>query len=264
MELRDQAIHQRFMQVVEALKERGELVANVRKSPYSYSAFTEKVFGKPHSGLLSDYCKGKRRFYSKWEHLENLCKHYQVREDFMIRGEQPMFEDEDNEGYALADASIVELLPPIQSKNYVLPENTTQRQQPQIRFIANLGAVAGTALGAAPPEDFEAFHIPGLAGEGYVAFPVQGRSMQPTLQEDDILICREVSLEERLVDKDIYVVLDKEGSLVVKRIQSIKNNRKQLIGLKLISDNYMEYDPYELRLSEIRRIFKVERNITKL
>ena len=64
-----------------------------------------------------------------------------------------------------------------------------------IYYILRFSAFAGTSIeaGGFANEDKEYFAIPGVAGSGLVAFPIDGNSMDPVIQDTDIVICKEIS-----------------------------------------------------------------------
>jgi phage repressor protein C with HTH and peptisase S24 domain len=92
------------------------------------------------------------------------------------------------------------------------------------------------------------------------SFDVAGDSMEPTLFEGDKVICSylEPTLwENSIKDNYVYVVVT-EGDVLVKRLQNkIKDSRT----IMLISDNNY-YDPYELRLNEVKEIWYVRAKIS--
>ena len=88
-------LNERFKQVYQALEKRGEIVkSNPAKSK---SIFALKIFGNKSYGFLIDKCLRNERKIS-FKHTQRLSEHYQVRLDFMTKGEQPIFEDEEVAG----------------------------------------------------------------------------------------------------------------------------------------------------------------------
>jgi len=109
-------------------------------------------------------------------------------------------------------------------------------------------------------EDNEYYAIPGISGSGLVAFPIEGNSMTPEINNGDIIICREVGTLDDVKENEIYAVKS-SGSMWVKHVQTIKNKRGQISKLRLISSNHFEYDPFEEEVNEQTKLFKVFKKI---
>ena len=110
------------------------------------------------------------------------------------------------------------------------------------------------------PSEMQYFHLPNMTGE-FVAFPVEGNSMVPYLQSGDLVICKPLSNQDRIEDNEVYAIVAQSG-LMVKRVQKIQNGKGRLLKYKLISDNYLEHDPFELELEEVRAMFRVVKRVT--
>ena len=126
----------------------------------------------------------------------------------------------------------------------------------------NVAALASSALGIEMHESAESFSIPGMNGGQYIAFSISGNSMHPTLADGDMVICRPLDAIERIVDNEVYAVISETG-VQVKRIQKVYKDKK-LIRLKMISDNYLEHDPFFFSIGQVRQILKVDRKLTAL
>ena len=88
------------------------------------------------------------------------------------------------------------------------------------------------------------------------AVQVSGESMEPTLYEDDWVICRLLDKSDYryINDGAVYLVVSQELGIQVKRVK----NRLQTQGtIRCISDN-PKHSPYELQESEILQLWKVE------
>ena len=113
-------------------------------------------------------------------------------------------------------------------------------------------AFAGVATGEADAfhmEDKEYFSIPGLSGGSMVAFPINGNSMDPVIQNGDIVICRKLESINELKDNKVYAIRD-NGKVWVKYVQKFTDRKGRVTRLKLISANHLEYDPFDLDLEK--------------
>ncbi len=138
----------------------------------------------------------------------------------------------------------------------------TQYKNNNIVFT-NLNAFAGNSIAADLREENEEFRIPGVQGN-LVAFYISGRSMQPNINEGDMVICQEINnLPKDLKDGKIYTIISNNG-IWVKRIEKIYNDKGKCTELLLISDNYKEYAPFTVELSDIKKIMKVVKRLTGL
>jgi phage repressor protein C with HTH and peptisase S24 domain len=105
--------------------------------------------------------------------------------------------------------------------------------------------------------------LPGVSGSGYVAFPIKGNSMDPIINNGDIIVCQEIGSFHEIKENEIYAVRS-NGSVWVKYIKCIKNNSGRVVQLKLISANYLEHDPFVEDVNEYTKIFKVIKRISTL
>jgi len=88
------------------------------------------------------------------------------------------------------------------------------------------------------------------------AVQVSGESMEPTLYEDDWVICRLLDKSDYhyINDGHVYLVVSPNLGIQVKRV---KNRLQQHGTIRCISDN-PKHEPYELQESEILQLWKVE------
>lgn len=107
-------------------------------------------------------------------------------------------------------------------------------------------------------DDLQKFSVPYLDGP-LIAFEISGDSMHPTITDGDVVICEKVERGHPLRDNHVYVIVTEV--VVAKRIQQLKKGNK-VTQLRLISDNYTVYQPYEVELEEIREILKVKCRLT--
>lgn len=89
------------------------------------------------------------------------------------------------------------------------------------------------------------------------SFDIEGDSMQPTLENGDVVICSFVepcNWESSIRDDKVYVVVT-NSNIIVKRI---KNNLRKHRHLELISDN-PDFSLYRLNVGEIREVWEVKK-----
>ena len=106
----------------------------------------------------------------------------------------------------------------------------------------------------------ERFRFPSfmnLEGELF-AFKIKGDSMDPTIKDGDLVICREYENPINIVDGNVYVILY-EDEFVVKRLKKIKNFDNKVVRIDLISDN--QIPEYPNRFIEGRSFEKLKGNL---
>lgn len=88
------------------------------------------------------------------------------------------------------------------------------------------------------------------------AVQVSGDSMEPTLSEDDWVICRLLDKSDYryINDGTVYVVVSEERGIQVKRL---RNRLLQYGSIRCLSDN-PKHEPYELAEQQILQLWKVE------
>ena len=86
--------------------------------------------------------------------------------------------------------------------------------------------------------------------------------MEPVINDNDLVVCREVDRLENIDDNDIYAVKN-NGSLWVKHVQRIYHGNR-ITHLKLISANHLEHDPFVEEVSMHTRLYRVVRKISDL
>lgn len=107
-------------------------------------------------------------------------------------------------------------------------------------------------------EAHESLQLPSYMLKDGLCYAVQvsGESMEPTLYEDDWVICRLLDKSDYryINDGAVYLVVSQELGIQVKRIK----NRLQTHGtIRCISDN-PKHTPYQLQENEILQLWKVE------
>lgn len=235
-----QALNERFINVYYELKNRGVIVKNNREK--SKTAFAKNIGTRGH--IIDRYLVSDRRI--TYEQAKKLCEHYKVSEDYMFKG----------------------LGVPFPATKVEQPSSDAQLQMilnipfhPNILFTS-VEAFSSNTISVDLLEDNQRFFIPGIQG-ALVAFNINGNSMSPTIHAGDMVICSPLEGKEALKDNNVYAIVT-NSAVWVKRIQRCSDRHGNWTHLKLISDNYIEYDPFLVELGEIRRLLKVERRLTGL
>jgi len=83
------------------------------------------------------------------------------------------------------------------------------------------------------------------------------------IKHNDIVVCKSVENLNDIRDNEIYAVRS-NGSVWVKYVQKIYNNRGRITRLKMISANYFDNDPFEEEVNETTRLYKVVRKISNV
>jgi hypothetical protein len=235
---RDQ-LNNRFIAVYKQLEEDGIIKNNSRKNSDSFSKkqIAQTLWGKDYVSMLCDYLSGKRTI--KYEEASIFAKMFNINKAYLIDGIGQPFGDNHS-----PDTGAVP-----QTRNKIL--------------YAPVEAFASSANDAQFQGESEFFQIPGLQGD-FIAFAVRGNSMQPTINQGDIVICRSLYANEQLKDNEIYAV-SINNAVMVKRVQCIwDKNRRKVMKLKLISDNYLEHDPMIEDVSPTHKYWKVEKKVTAI
>lgn len=230
-------LNDRFKYAIQCLEERGDLVPSSRDK--GISQFAELVLGNRKYGhLLTKFLAGERSFPIK--RAQQFCDVYGVSYDFLMKGKGE----------------------PFVSSKYELQQPEAEALPKANILFSSMEAFASTAVDVSVYEESETFYIPGMQGE-YIAFNIKGNSMNPTIADGDMVICRILEPHETVYDNEIYAVV-MGNSVMVKRVQKIRGKNNEIVKFKLISDNYLEHDPFTILKSEVRRMLKVERRVTGL
>ena len=229
-------LNKRFKKVYQLLVERGEIIKNNRQK--SKSTFAQNLGTKGH--IIDLYLQDKREI--TYEQVKNLCKHYGINESFMFQGIGLPF-------------GKIRIPDPEERLAMALGINFS----PNILFT-NVEAFASNTIGVDLLEENQRFTIPGLSGD-LIAFNINGDSMAPTILSGDMVICTPLEAKEEMIDNEIYAVVSNH-SVWVKRAQKCYNRHHEWTHLKLISDNYEEFDPFLIEINEVRRLLKVTKRLT--
>ncbi len=236
-------LNDRFIKVFELLEERGVIVKNDRNGK-GMGDFAEKILGnRAYGHIIRAYLNPDDKRCIDYRQARIVCEEFGVNESYLIDGIGTPF------GFDLP-----------QEKD----DSNIGRKKGNILFTT-VEAFAGTTVetGGFQVEDNDFFNIPGLSGGGLVAFPINGNSMEPIIQNGDIVICREISGMNEIKDNKIYAVKN-NGSLWVKFVQKIQDKKGRTTHLKLISANHLEHDPFEEEVNEYTRLYQVIRRISDL
>lgn len=229
-------LNSRFKKVYQILVKKGEIIKNNRQK--SKSIFAEKIGTKGH--IIDLYLQDKREI--TYEQAKKLCSHYEVNEAFLFQGIGKPF-------------GKIRIPDPEKRLAMALGINFS----PNILFT-NIAAFSSNTIGVDLLEENERFAIPGLDGD-LVAFNINGDSMAPTILTGDMVICTPVEFRDEMVDNEIYAVVSNQ-SVWVKRVQRCYDRHHNWTHLKLISDNFEEFDPFLIEINEVRKLLKVTKRLT--
>ena len=237
-------LNNRFIKVFNLLKEKGDIVLNDRNGK-GIGDFAEKVLGnKAYGHIVRAFLNTKDKRVIDYRQARIVCREYGVNESYLVDGIGTPF------GF--------EVPKPRRSSN---SEHTFIPQGNILYTTVQAFAGSGESIGAAAPEDNYFFSIPNLSGNGLVAFPIEGNSMEPIINDGDTLICREIGGLSEIKDNHIYAV-KVNGALWVKYVKKVQNNRGKVTQLKLISANNLEFDAFDADVDESTRLYKVVRRIS--
>ena len=235
------ALNERFKKVFEELVKRGEIIKNNRQK--SMTAFAKKIGTKGH--IINCYLNDEDDRKITLDQTKKLCNIYGVSEDFMLKGEGKPF---------------------LNKKNLPTPDDKISTIlnipfHPNILF-SSVEAFSSNTISVEVLEDNQRFFIPGVEGD-LVAFNINGRSMEPTISNGDMVICSPIERKSDVKDNHIYAVVS-NSAVWVKRVQREFNEKGECTHLRLISDNADEFDPFVVDVTEIRKVLKVRKRLTGL
>lgn len=236
-------LNERFRKVFAILEERGEILPNDRNGR-GIGDFAERILGnRAYGHIIRAFLNPDDKRVIDYRHARSLCNEYGVNESYLIDGEGTPF------GFDVPKSNI---------------ESADAQMIGNILFTSK-EAFAGSSVdvGGFAAEDHEFFSVPGLSGSGLVAFPINGNSMEPVINDGDTVICREISSAQEIKDNKIYAVKS-NGSLWVKYVQKIFDKNGRVVELKMISANHLEHDPFIEEVNEYTRLYKVIRKIADI
>ncbi len=236
-------LNERFQKVFKILEERGDVIKNDRNGK-GLGDFAEKIVGnRAYGHIIRAFLNEDDKRCISYEQARKVCNEYGVNYAYLLEGSGTPF------GLDLPNTD---------------PEDADVVYTGNILYTTT-EAFAGVALDATSfkTEDHEFFAIPGLSGGGLVAFPISGNSMEPVINDDDIVVSREIAGVHEIRDNRIYAVKN-NGSVWVKYVQRIQNEKGRVTHLKLISANHLEYDPFVEEVNEYTRLYEVIRRVSTL
>ncbi len=236
-------LNDRFIEVFDKLKERGDIVLNDRNGK-GIGDFADKILGnRAYGHIIRAFLNPKDKRVINYRQARILCREYGVNESYLIDGLGTPFGFE---------------VPKHQSAaNSYIPQGNI------LYTTVQAFAGSGADVGSANPENNHFFSIPGLRGSGLVAFPIDGRSMEPVISDGDTLICREIGGLNEIKDNEIYAIRN-NGTLWVKYVQRVKNQSGLVTKLRMISANNLEFQPFEEEVNEGTSLYKVVRRISDI
>lgn len=235
-------LNDRFMKVFQLLEDRGAIVKNDRNGR-GIGDVAEKVLGnKGYGHIIRAFLNNDDKRVISYSQARKFCREYSINEDFLLDGTGTPF------GFDLPKRSL---------------ETNTNFSRGNILFTT-VEAFAGTSVDTSSfaTEDSSWFNLPGIQGNGLVAFQINGNSMEPKIQDGDLVVCREVERLDLVKDNEIYAVKN-GGSLWVKHVQRILHGGR-VTHLKLISANHLEHDPFIEEVNIHTRLYRVIRKISDL
>ncbi len=236
-------LNDRFMKVFQLLEDRGAIVKNDRNGR-GIGDVAEKILGnKGYGHIIRAFLNKEDKRVVSYSQARKFCREYGINEDFMLDGVGSPF------GFDLPKRSV-------ESIGMVTPKGNI--------LFTTVEAFAGSSVDASSftTEESSWFSLPGIQGNGLVAFQINGNSMEPVILDGDLVVCREVDRLDNMKDNEIYAVKN-NGSLWVKYVQRIYHGGR-VTHLKLISANHLEHDPFIEEVNVHTRLYKVIRKISDL
>lgn len=232
-------LNERFCSAFQMLEQRGVIVKNDRGGK-GIGDVAERILGNRGYGhIVRKFLNGAGERVISYSQARTFCREYNVNESWMLDGEGSPF------GLSVPK---------------VVMNGNISAAAGNILYTT-VSAFAGTAIDADQDEKVSFFSLPDLKGVGLVSFPVTGNSMEPVIQNGDIVVCRELESLMDVKDNEIYAVKN-NGSLWIKYVKKVVD-KKRVAQLKLISANYLEHDPFTEDVNEHTRLYKVIRKITE-
>ncbi len=236
-------LNERFIKVFKLLEDRGDIIKNDRNGK-GMGDFAQKILGnRAYGHIVRAYLNENDKRCLDYRQARILCREYGVNESYMLDGVGTPF------GFDIPKKKV---------------DDTGGKKVGNILFTTT-EAFAGATIenNSFTFEDNDYFNIPGLTGSNLVAFPIKGNSMEPVINDGDVVVCRQISGVSDIRDNKIYAVKSR-SSIWVKYVQRIPNAKGRIAHLKLISANHLEYDPFVEEVNEYTRIYEVIRRISTL
>ena len=229
-------VSERFVLVVKKIVKEG-IAKSIRKVSQSLDYLPQS---------MSEVIKGKRNV--PVEVLQKFISLYNINPLFLFVGEGEIFLDE-NQKYSFKTLTVV--------TDIENAERIVHVPRPaQAGYAEDLNDIELV-------RELPTYTLPDLIYQTgtYRSFDVKGDSMEPTIDENDILVCNfiEPALWETAIrDHHVYVIVTR-GDVVVKRV--INNLRKHK-HLELHSDNE-SFNMYRVMGNEIQEVWYVRTKISR-
>lgn len=235
-------LNDRFKEVFRILEERGEIIKNDRNGR-GLGDFAKRILNNRSYGhIVRAFLNDDDKRCINYEQARRVCHEYNVNLGYLLEGEGMAF------GMELPE-------PPVVNGTDV-PLNI---------MFTDKEAFAGASIDtdSFTTESTDYFRLPGIVGSGYVAFPITGNSMEPVINSGDVVICKEIDGISQIRENRIYAVRSK-GSIWIKYVQKVPDNKGRITGLKLISANYLEHDPWVEEVEMSTKLYEVVRRISEI
>ena len=238
-------LNDRFREAFGLLEQKGVIIKNDRNGK-GVGDVAEKVLGnKAYGHIIRAYLNPGSKRVIDYSQAKQFCSVYGLNENWMFTGLGNPFGDNPKDTLA------------------PMPRFQPYDGGGSKILYTSVEAFAGDSFAAESKEDNNYFSVPGVAGSNLVAFTIKGRSMEPVINDRDIVVCRPIESVNDIKHNDIYAVRS-EGKVNVKYVQKIFNTRGKITGLKLISANYFDYDPFEIEVNETTALYKVISRISNM
>ncbi|MCC3154607.1 S24 family peptidase [Hymenobacter sp. BT770] len=182
----------------------------------------------------------------------DILDHYpEVRSEWLMRGIEPMFNKPEPKPEAKEGAYT--------GMPYAVTVDTHGQE---VISLVSVKAEAGYLLARNVDDtmgDLETLSIPGIRGGKSVrAFEVAGNSMQPTLNQGDLVVASYTERLDLIQPKHVYVVVAHDR-IMVKRLRGPVKRHEPI---ELLSDNRF-YDPFVLPQNDLKELWQVQAVLTR-
>jgi SOS-response transcriptional repressor LexA len=225
-------LNERFRQVFNALTNHGTVVKSGHDGK-GVKAFARSIGTDGH--IVANILNKEGRNIT-YEQAHNLRKLYGVNGSFLFMGAGPMF------------------MPQLNAEPV-----SVNGQRENIRMV-NVPVAASPATALDTREKQQPFALPGIEGEHF-AFRVEGRSMQPTLEPGDTVICREIADPRQVRNGDMYAVVTRDG-MMVKRVFKEFDERGKIFRLRLDSDNSVDFPSFPIEVDDKTTLYEVRHRLS--
>jgi hypothetical protein len=178
-------LNDRFIKVFQMLEDKGAIVKNDRNGR-GIGDVAEKILGnKGYGHIVRAFLNPKDKRVISYSQARVFCREYGINESFLLDGTGTPF------GFDLPKRSSIAGSFP---KGNIL--------------FTTVEAFAGSTVenDSFTTEESSWFSLPGIQGNGLVAFQINGNSMEPVIFNGDLVVCREVDRLDNVKDNDIYAV----------------------------------------------------------